>query len=142
MTTGSPWEEYADLPDHDYWDLYGAEAAWHYYRARVAALARASAQHAAEAAALLTRPVLPTWPPIPGSPENYTYAVWWSPSAQRFRACVAEFPTLIAEAVSLQGALTALLDRVRQHLRQLAMSGQTLPPSRSASAFTRASGHS
>jgi hypothetical protein len=141
-TTGSPWDEYADLPDHDYWDIYGAEAAWHHYRARLTALQRSSAQHAAEGAALLQRPVLPTWPPLPGSPENYTYAVWWSPAAQRFRACVAEFPTLIAEASSLQAALAALLDTVRQHLHHRAAAGQPLPPARAASAGTRTSGHS
>jgi hypothetical protein len=144
MTTGSPWEDTADLPDRDYEALYGEDAAWERFRAKVADLARSTAEHAAEGEAMLARSLLPPWPPLPGSPDCYTYAVWWSPSAQHFRACVAEFPPLMADGVSLQGALAALLDTVRVHLRQLAQAGQPFPRPRSDSAPTGRSvpGHS
>lgn len=54
-TADSPWDEAADLPDADYRSVYGAEAEWRRFLARVAALERAYARTADATLALLRR---------------------------------------------------------------------------------------
>ncbi len=59
---------------------------------------------------------------------DYTYEAVWSPEDRAFIARVAEFPSLAAHGNSRGGSLRALRSVVDSVVKNLAASGEGIPP--------------